>query len=123
MGAPPGLFFRTPISSQGGTQGELALRSNANGLCEPTGSGCEVQYRVSPCSQAPKISCVITPSSSRCFSTKLPMKKGQHVFMAAKAGRRIESNMRAVKNARLLSTEGTFFLCHRDRISLEYLIQ
>jgi hypothetical protein len=43
--------------------------------------------------------------------------------MAAKAGRRIESNMRAVKNARLLSTEGTFFLCHRDRISLEYLIQ
>ncbi len=43
--------------------------------------------------------------------------------MAAQAGRRIESNMRAAKNARLLSTDGTFFLCHRDRIPLEYLIQ
>ncbi|MCX6974639.1 MAG: hypothetical protein NTZ94_10160 [Verrucomicrobia bacterium] len=86
-------------------------------------TGCEVQYRVSPCSQAPKISRVIHSSSSRCFSTKLPMKKGQHVFMAAQAGRRIESNMSAAKNARPLSTEGTFFLCHKDRIPLEYLVQ
>ena len=57
------------------------------------------------------------------FFNKVADEKRQDVFMAAQAGRRIESNMRAVKNARLLSTEGTFFLCHRDRISLEYLIQ
>jgi hypothetical protein len=31
--------------------------------------------------------------------------------------------MRAAKNERLLSTDGTFFLCHRDRIPLEYLVQ
>ena len=113
---------------------EMAIRSASADTSKPHGftnqrdgdfsnTGSEVQYRVSPCSQAPKISCVIPPSSSRCFSTKLPMKKGQQVFMAAQAGRRIESNMRAAKNARLLSTDGTFFLCHRYRIPLEYLIQ
>ena len=57
------------------------------------------------------------------FFNKVADEKRQDVFMAAQAGRRIESNMSAVKNARLLSTEGTFFLCHSDRISLEYLIQ
>ena len=57
------------------------------------------------------------------FFNKVADEKRQHVFMAAQAGRRIESNMRAAKNARPLSSDGTFFLCHWDRISLEYLIQ